>query len=148
MAGRVGIAAQAGISTGTSAKTLLQLIAAANHAIKVLEVLIGFHGTSNTAEPILVQLVRQSSAGTMSALTAVKGDDSVADSLDTTAQHTATSEPTTGDVLRSWTVHPQTGLHVQAHDLGPIMVGAGDRIGLRVTAAADVNADATLVFEE
>ena len=148
MAARFGIATQAGIATGSSLKTLMQLVAAANHAIRLTEIAIGLHGTSNTAEPILVQLTRQTDAGTMSALTPVKADDSVADSLATTAQHTATVEPTSTDVLRSWTVHPQTGLIVQAHDLAPIIIGAGDRIGLRVTAAADVNADVTMAWEE
>ena len=148
MASRFGIAEANGVATGTSAKTLLQLIAAANHAIKVIELSIGFHGTNNTHEPILVQLIRQTDAGTMSALTLRKADDSVSDSLDTTAQHTATAEPTSGDIVRSWTVHPQTGLTIQAHDLAPIIVGAGDRIGLVVTAANSVNADAYLCFEE
>lgn len=148
MAGRYGIARKEGMATGTSAKTLLQVVAAPNHAIKINEVSIGFHGTSNTAEPVKVELLRQTTAGTMSALTPVNADDSVADTLDTTAQHTATSEPTAGDILRTWAVHPQTGLVVQAHDLAPIIVGAGDRLGLRVTAAADVNADAYISFEE
>lgn len=148
MARRVGIATSTGVTTGTSAKTLVQLIAAANHAIEVSEVIIGFHGTTNAHEPILVELVRQTDAGTMSSLTLVKGDDSVGDSLDTTAQHTATSEPTTTDVLRTWTVHPQTVMaYPFPEDTRPV-VGAGDRVGLRVTAANAVNADVTLVFAE
>ncbi len=148
MALRQGIAKLAGVATGTSAKTLIQLVAAANHAIQVVECGIGFHGVNNTHEPILVELLRQTDAGTMSALTLVKGDDSNGDTLDTTAQHTATAEPSAGDILRAWTVHPQTGLVYQAHDLAPIVVGAGDRLGLRVTAANNVNADAYLVFVE
>lgn len=148
MALRQGIAKIAGVSTGTSAKTLIQLVAAANHAIQVVELGIGFHGTNNTHEPILVELVRQTDAGTMSALTPVAGDDAVDETLDTSAQHTATAEPTGTDVLRAWTVHPQTGLVYQAHDLAPIVVPASGRLGLRVTAANAVNADAYLVFVE
>jgi len=148
MAGRRGIVTVVGVATGTAAKTLLQLIAAANHAIEVLEVGAGFHGTTNTNEPITVELVRQTTAGTMSSATPVKADDSVADSLDTTAQHTATAEPTTTDVLRAWAVHPQTGLVYQVGPEDAIVVGAGDRVGLRVTAANDVDADAYLVFKE
>lgn len=148
MAGRIGIARVDGVATGTSLKTLLQLIAATNHAIKIAEVSVGFHGTSNTAEPILVQLIRQSDAGTMTSGTLVKGDDSVADSFDTTYTHTATAEPTAGDILRSFTVHPQTGLIYQPPELAPIIVGGGDRLGLCVTAAATVDADVCIVFEE
>lgn len=148
MSRRVGIARIAGVATGTSIKTLLQLLAATNHAIEIIEIGIGFHGTSNTGEPILVNFMKQTTAGTMTALTLVKGDDSVADSFDTSASHTATAEPTAGDVLRSWPVHPQTGLVWQAHDKAPIVIKQGDRGGLTVTAGASVNADAYIVFEE
>lgn len=148
MAGRIGIATEPGIATGTALKTLIQLAAAANHAIKINEVAIGFHGVDNVQEPILVQLVRQTTAGTMTSLTLFKNDDSVADSLDTSAQHTATVEPTTTDILRSWTVHPQTGLAFMFPEDTRPLVGAGDRVGLIVTSANDIAADPTLVFEE
>jgi hypothetical protein len=136
------------VSTGTSAKTLIQLIAAANHAFAILFVEIGFAGTSNTAAPILFEILRQTTAGTMSALTLVKQDDSVADSFDTTAQHTSTSEPTAGDILFAKYVHPQTSVLIQENELTEVIVGESDRIGFRVTAGADVNAAITVGFEE
>jgi len=148
MAGRRGVALQKDMATGTDLKTLLQLIAAANHAVDIIEVGISFHGENNTHEPITVDLLRQSTAGTMSALTPVKADDSQGDTLDTTAQHTATVEPTPGEVLRVWAVHPQTGFVWQRHDLAEIRLGAGDRVGLRVHAAVTVKADAYICFEE
>lgn len=147
MACRHGIAKITGVSTGTAAKTMIQLVAAANHAIEIIEVSVGFHGTNNTHEPILVELLRQTDAGTMSVLTPAKGDDSVGDTLDTSAQHTATSEPTGSDVLGVWTVHPQTGLVYQPPP-GAIIVGAGDRAGLRVTAANSVSCDCYIRFVE
>jgi len=149
MAARKGIAEVNGVSTGTSIKTLIQLVAATNHAIDVVEVGIGFHGTNNTNAPILVQLTRQGDAGTSSALTSVKADDSVGDTLDTTARDTFTGEPASNtDVLRSWSVHPQTSMVYQLHDLAGVTVGAGDRLGLRVTAADAVDADAYICFVE
>lgn len=148
MANRHGVALKTGISTGTSAKTLLQVVAAANHGVRITEVAIGFHGVNATHEPILVELLRQTTAGTMSSLTPVKGDDGVSDTLDTTAQHTATAEPTAGDILRAWTVHPQTGLVYIAPPGAPITAPAAGRIGLRVTAANSVNADCYVAFEE
>lgn len=148
MAGRTGIVTLTGVATGTDPKTLIQLVAAANHAVEIKEVGIGFHGVNNTHEPILVQLIRQSTAGTMSAATPVKADDSGGDTFDTTAQHTATAEPTGGDVLRSWTVHPQTSLIFQTHDEAPIIIGAGDRVGLVVTAANSVSSDSYICFVE
>lgn len=146
MAGRIGHITRLAIATGTALKTMVQLVAATNHAIKILEIAIGFDGVSATQEPVLVTLTRQTDAGTMSSLTPVKGDDSVADTLDTTAQHTATSEPTAGDVLKVWKVHPQQQIVIAFGD--GIMVGAGDRIGLVVTSPDAHNADVHIEFEE
>src|SRR5262245_33656263 len=97
------------IATGTSAKTLAQIVAAANHGVLLEEVSISFDGTSNTATPIKVDILRQTTAGTMSALTLVKDPDDTDETLQTTAQHTATAEPTASDVLATEHVHPQQG---------------------------------------
>lgn len=148
MAGRFGVAQLSGVTTGTAVKTMIQLVAAANHAIRITEIGIAFHGTNNTHNPITVTLSRQTDAGTTTALTPVKADDSNGDTLDTTARHTATVEPTTTDVLRTWAVHPQTGLIDPLSDRAPIIVGAGDRVGLITDADNAVNADSYMAFEE
>lgn len=148
MAAFIGVARQAEIATGTGAKTLIQIVAAANHRVKVLGFHVSFDGTSSTAAPIAVRLLRQTTAGTMTSLTPVKWDDSIADSLLTTAQHTATAEPTSGDVLLSANVHPQSGYEVLFPFGQEPIVGGGDRVGLEVTAGADVNAFAWIRFEE
>jgi len=129
-------------------ETLIQLVAAANHRVKVLGWGIFFDGVSTTAEPVEVVLARQTTAGTASALTLVKMDDSIADTLLTTAQQDFTVEPTTTDVLAVVEVHPQQGYQIM-YALGqePI-IGGGDRLGLRATAPAAVNARAVIYFEE
>jgi hypothetical protein len=147
MARRVGIAVVKGVATGTAVKTLIQLVPAANHAICLREISVSFHGVNNTQEPITVELLRQTGSGTSSALTLVKGDDAVSDTLDTTALQTFSAEPTAGDVLGVWAVHPQTGIVIPFGD-GEIMAKAASPIALRVTSANDVNADAAMRFEE
>ena len=134
--------------TAATAKTVVQLVAAANHRVKILGWGVFFDGTSTTAEPVQVRLLRQTTAGTMSALTPTKRDDSIADTLLTTAQHTATAEPTAGDLLEAIEVHPQQGYQV-LYPLGvePI-VGGGDRVGIECTAPGGVNVRATVLFEE
>jgi len=148
MSGVRGHAATAAISTGTSAKTLLQLVAASNHRVHVEEVEISFNGVTNTAEPIKVDILRQTNAGTMSSLTPVKAMPGDAETLQTTALHTASSEPTAGDILESFYVHPQQGRAWQAPFAKPIVIPGGGRVGVRVTAAASVNALVTAKFEE
>ena len=63
MAGILAVAQTGEISTGTSQKTLLQIVAATNHRVLVKEWSISFKGVSNTAAPIEVELLRQTDAG-------------------------------------------------------------------------------------
>jgi len=149
MAGLRFAAVQEEISTGSGAwKTLVQVVAASNHRVKVEEIIISFKGTSNTATPIRVDILRQTDAGTASALTLVKLDDSAGETLQTTAQHSASVEPSAGDVLASQYIHPQGGSHWQARFGGEYLIGGGDRLGVRVYAGADVEAAVTLHGEE
>ena len=148
MAG-VGFKAVTGeIATGTSAKTLLQILAPANQRLKVKEWSISFTGVSNTGVPIKVDVLRQTTAGTMTSLTPVQGNNSDSETLQVTAQHTATVEPTAGDVLFSEEVHPQYGYTWQAPFGDEIPVKGGSRLAIRVTAAASVSAIARFVGEE
>ena len=129
-------------------KTVLQLIAPANHRVVIKRWGVFFDGQSVSAEPVLVKLEFQTDAGTMSALTPKKTDGSLPEALQATAQHTATVEPTSGDVLDTMNVHPQQGYR-EVYPLGEeIILGGGDRIAIVCTAPDNVNVVATFVFEE
>lgn len=147
MASRKGAARVVAIDSGTSPKTILQLVAPANQTINLVELSVGGHGQSNTAEPLEVELVRQTSAGTMGANTPNPLDDGWGGTLQTTAQQDASAEPTGTVVIRTYTMHPQTGLAIQ-FERDEILVDGGGRLGLRVNAASAVDIDATLVFVE
>lgn len=127
------------IATGTSEKTLLQVVAASNHRVTIHEWSISFKGTSNTEDPILIQVLKQTSAGTMTSLTLVKANDNDDETLEVTAQHTATAEPTSGDVLDSLEVHPQTGFVWQARYGDELIIPGGDRLGWTANAATSVS---------
>jgi len=144
------VAQPAKIATGTSVKTLVQLLAAANQRVKVKEISISFDGTSNTATPIYVEVVRQTSAGTITNTTTLrKVDPDFTETLQTTCKDTATAEPTdSGDVPMAELVHPQTGFLWQAPFAGELKIPGGGRLGVRVTAAANVNASVRVVGEE
>lgn len=144
MAALNAIVSRAAVATGTALKTILQIKAPANQRVKLKRFTIGFHGISNTAEPILVNLYRQSTAGTMSSATPAPMDEDTTEAIQTTAQHTATSEPTAGVIVGTWTVHPQTGVDIPTD----IVLKGGGYLGLVVTAAAGVNCDASMEFEE
>jgi hypothetical protein len=140
MAGIMLDVTTAEIATGTSAKTLMQIVAATNTRVLVHEWGIAFEGVSNTAAPIQVDLILQSDAGTSSALTPVKHNQGDDETLQTTARHTATVEPTGTTIFQSYFVHPQTGRDWVAPFGGAFVIKGGQRLGFRVTAAADVGA--------
>jgi hypothetical protein len=128
-------------------KTVLQVVAPANQRLKIKEWGVSFDGVSVTGEPVQVELLRQTTAGTMTALTPVKlvaGSETV----QATAQHTATAEPTAGDILDSQEVHPQGGYGKIFPFNQEIEVPGGGRLGIRCTAPAIVNVRAKIVFEE
>src|SRR5437899_2482889 len=89
------------ITFSTSTKTLVQILAATNQRIKIGEGSLSFDGTSNTATPIQWDFVRQTSAGTLTNVTAThKLDPDIPETLQTTVKDTATAEPTdSADVL-------------------------------------------------
>lgn len=136
-------AATAENSTGTSLKTLLQLVAATNHALAVEGLSADFKGTSNTDAPILIEMQRQSTAGTASSLTVLKDPDDTDETLQITAQENFTVEPTVTAVIGRYYAHPQQGRDVPIPLLKPIKVGGGDRLGVAVNAGTSVNAVVT-----
>jgi len=144
-----GIAQTAEVALSAAvARTVIQMVAPANHRVVLTGWGVYFDGTSANAEPVQVEIVLQTTAGTMSALTPAKKDTSLPETLLTTAQHSASAEPTTTDVLDVIECHPQGGYEKAAPLMTEIVVGGGKRIGIRCTAPAGVNVRAKLEFEE
>ena len=110
-----------------------------------------FDGVSVTAEPVQVRLLRQTTAigGTPTVITPAKMDDSIAETVLTTAAASAGgAEPTAGDVLDVVEVHPQNGYEVIFPPGQEVIIGGGDRLGIECTAPAAVNVRAKIIAEE
>jgi len=146
MAGNRFKASASAITTGTSAKTLFQVIAASNHKVRIDRISLTFNGTSNTAEPILCRLIRQTTSGTMTGVTGKKDPDDWSETIQTTFSKDASAEPTTGEVIDEVYAHPQVG-YIWPFPKG-LYIGGGDRLGVVVTAAASVSASVTVDGEE
>lgn len=132
-----------------TAKTVLQIVAPTNQRVLVKRLGLFFDGVSVTGEPVQVRVLRQTTAGTMSALTPVKvRPGGAAETIQSTAQHTATVEPTAGDVLDVFEIHPQSGFDGWLPLTGEIDMAGGTRLGIECTAPAVVNARAKIWFEE
>ena len=152
MARRFGTFTVPAQTTSTGTKTQLQIRASANAAVAITRLFVGGHGISNTNEPIRVDLVRQSDAGTGMGSTPVgnKLDTGITHTFQTTAAATeATVEPTTTDVIKSFTFHPQTGLDVAFGREDEVIIPVSGRVGVRTLQAGTApKLDITVDFEE
>lgn len=136
-----------------TAKTVLNVIAAANRRFIVTELGVGFIGASGSAKPVLVELCTstQAGAGTSSAVTPAPSDPGNASTVQSTAAKAYTAEPTTLTAIRRWRVHPQAGFVVQfplGREPSPdIAKGMCVRVTFE-TGETTTNIDAYLEFEE
>lgn len=134
MAGVGWFAKSAEVATANgSAKTIVQVVAASNVRLKIKRITITFQGTANTDAPNLVRILRQTTAGTMSALTVVKKNNADTETLQVTALHTATVEPAAGDVILNEHVHAQGGREWTWPSDDPLIVPGGGRLGVEAT---------------
>ena len=86
----------------------------------------------------------------MSALATAKIN-AVSETIQSTALHTATAEPTTGDILDIAEVHPQSGYEVKYPIGQELIIPGGSRVGIICTnavGAVTVNCRAKLICEE
>ncbi len=117
-------------------KTLLQLVAPTHQRLKIKEVSISFQGIANTDPPLSVDLLFQTSAGTMTALSPTAEDTSLPEAIQATGQRDATAEPTAGNLVKSWEIHPQSGVIWQPALGDELIVGGANRLGLRLNASS------------
>jgi len=118
------------------AETVLQVVAAANHRVKITELCVTFKGVLATDTPVNCKIFRQTGAGTSAAATVVKENDADDETLQTTARNAFSSEPATDDALiDEFLVHPQTGMKQFFPLSQEIPVKGGNRVGVKCTAA-------------
>jgi hypothetical protein len=130
-----------------TAKTVLQIAAPATLRGRIRELQVSLDGVTAANAPGLVELLTQTTAGTMTATTPAPHDPAAPASL-VTAAFNATVEPTAGTVLKRWRLTPVGGLFLIPFPLveeQPVLAASG-RIGVRLTYGAVVNANVSLTF--
>lgn len=133
--------------TAATAKTCLQLLAAAGQVVELVGWEIDFDGTSPTAQPVYFRVLRQSGLGTMSSLTGYNLREEVVLSAVTSGHHTATVEPSASNVLHTGYIHPQSG-RVFFYAPGSVSFADSGRIGWEITAPATVDVVITAFIKE
>lgn len=131
-----------------TAKTVLQLTAPANQRLMVKRWGIYFDGISATAEPVVIKLIKQSTAGSGGTSQSPVIISAGSETLQATGLYGITSEPTTTAVQDVFELHPQMGWQefIPLDQGFPIL--GGTRLGITVTAPAIVNCMAKIIYEE
>lgn len=142
----------AAIALGAATRTCVARIdAPANQIVAVNGIDIEFDGIVVTDKPVLVEVLRVTSAGTgMSARNPLQTKPK-ATAIQTTGAVgpvTAGNLPTASDVLRTFFVHPQAGVFYPWQRDLEIEIAGGGRLAVFLTAPAAVNALTTLALEE
>lgn len=139
-----------GISLGIgTAKTVVQLTAPANQRVAFLELKLGFAGTFAAGDDFKIRLLRQTTAGTMTAATEVKADSGRDLTLQTAVTHTATAEPTAGEELdvTYGSLYQQSNVRL-TFDLRDIDITENTRLGVEVTTDVASTCYPTIVWAE
>lgn len=136
-----------------TAKTIMNVINAANSLIRLIEFSVSFDGVTASAEPVEVELGLSTQAGAGSGSTShtILQTGGPLRTVQATAQRDyATTEPTVITILKRWRVRADGGLLVVQFPLGrePEQTATADGLLLRLTAAAAVNVYGYMEFEE
>lgn len=141
------------VSVTSTAKTFLLLTAPANQRVKIKGLEVFGKGTSNTDTPVKVELVKAASitggtAGTIPTVSALDGD--VAETVQTQVTGNYSAEPTYSGptVMRTWEVHPQTGLAIYFPLHDEIVLKGGTVFGVRLTSNQTETMSINLIAEE
>lgn len=153
MAGmKMRIANSAEVALGAAtAETVLQVVAAAATPVILRGWGISFDGVTATNAPVVVKLVRQSTAGTSGATITPALENGVATyTPQLTANETFSStEPTISATLGVWEIHPQGGGWSEDFAINePIIVPGSGRIAIQCTAPDAVNCLSYMKVEE
>jgi hypothetical protein len=147
---KAGYTAEVGAAVAlvaATAKTVLSVIAPAQFGVDLIKYRIGFDGVTASAIPVVVELVTWTTDGTGTSGTVVQvyGRSITAGF---TTKYNYSAEPTTPTLIDRFTLTPNGGTLIYDFPLGTSPdTAVSNLIGIRCTAAAAVNVNATAWFE-
>lgn len=135
------------VVSGTSKKTMMQLVAAATGSqVEVIEWSVSFNGTNAAAAPVLITVNRQTTAGTQTGI-----NENPVDGGGTAAAtaFSQSAEPTDGLILYQDRFTPVGLGPAWQYPLGRgFVIPNSGRLGWTVTAAVTVNCTCTVRWVE
>lgn len=147
---KAGYTAEVGAAVAlvaATAKTVLSVIAPAQFGVDLTKIRVGFDGVTASAIPVVVELVSYTTDGTGTAGTVNQAyGRSITPGF--TTKYNYSVEPTSPTPIDRWTLTPNGGLVIYDFPLGSTPdTAVSNLFGLRCTAPAAVNINATMWFE-
>jgi hypothetical protein len=143
--------------TGGTGLTVLNIVAPTNQRIKVLAYGFYFDGTSNSATPVQAIIARPTSAGTYTSILPVPIEQECTEvfqglynykNTGTEPTYTAPSSGASGNIMKTFTVHPQLGYEYLAPLGQEDIIKGGGLFCVQLNAAAGVNVRGYIKVEE
>lgn len=136
--------------SAATVKTVLQLVTPSTTRAKVTGFSVSFNSVTSSDAPAVVDLLRQTTAGTGgSAATMAAMDPDAPAALCSGLYDISSAEPSSGNVLWTGYVTPVGGLFVYNFADGeePVL-DISNRVGIRINSPSAVSAIATLTYAE
>lgn len=148
--GKAGYTAEVGAAVAlvaATAKTVLSVIAPAQFGVDLIKYRIGFDGVTASAIPVVVELVTWTTDGTGTGGTVVQVYGRTITAGFTT-KYNYSVEPTTPTLVDRYSITPNGGTVLYDFPLGTSPdTAVSNLIGIRCTAPAAVNVNASMWFE-
>jgi len=143
--------------TGGTGLTVLEIVAPTNQRVKVLAYGFYFDGTNNSATPVQAMIARPAASGTYTPILPVPVEGEVTEAFQATYNfkntgieptYTAPSSGASGNILKTFTVHPQLGYEYLAPLGQEDIVKGGTVWAVQFTAQAGVDVRGYVKVEE
>jgi hypothetical protein len=136
--------------TAATAKTLIQITAPANQAVKVKQINItGKQPAGGTDTPLKIRITRSTAGGTATAGTAYKLDPARGETIQSVVKTAFTIEPTTPTDTWLWfEFQPQSGLFYPIPFGQDLIIPGGGQLNVEATSGSTPIVLASIVAEE
>lgn len=113
--------------------TVVQVTAPTNQQVRIDKVTLGFRGTTVTNSPIVVEMVRQTTAGSGGSSRTMQKLNQASETIQSTGLSGPSTEPTlSGEPMESWTIHPQLNGGFVLPLSREYIISGGGRVGIRI----------------
>ena len=138
------------LAVTATTRTVFTVKAPANQRLKIKGIEVFGKGVSNTDTPVKMEIgnVTADAVGGTAPVLVSSSDGDLAETPQGTYKTNYATEPTYGNVFRTWEIHPQTGIVVYFPLHDEIKLKGGQELGIRMTSSQPETMALNVLIEE